>query len=219
MVVGKENINVTFPDGSVSGAKVSNGPPPPCGPVNLIVDVHEAKLKPVTFGNSKNLNVGDEIFSIGSNELVSNPMMAKIFGIKDVIPSTITNLRFPIADIIQSNVTIGHSFYGGPVVNAKGEVIGMNLATSSWNDIPRNLEFIVPSNTITKVIPSMIKTGTFEHPWIGISANNTNKGVYVTEVVPDRPADGANIQRGDIMQRIDNVSITGVDDILNYLDK
>jgi S1-C subfamily serine protease len=220
LVVGKERIDVTFQDGSIYSGKIDDGAPPPCGPVVLLVNVPTTKLMPVSLGNSMNLTVGDQVASVATEHLLSeNIIKGKIKELNNIISPSITNLRFPIADMIQIDVPIQHAFYGGPVVNMKGEVIGMNLATSTWNDLPSYTGIVVPSNTVNKVIPSMMRTGTFEHPWIGISANNTSSGVFITEIISNSPAYNANIEKGDIIQKIDNITIGEVDDILNYIQK
>jgi S1-C subfamily serine protease len=102
----------------------------------------------------------------------------------------------------------------------KGEVIGMNLVTSTWTTKDSDGGYVVPSNSINKVLPSMIERGFFEHPWMGMMANNTStepKGVIVTGIVPGGPAHQVKIQSGDLIVKIDNKTVSTMDDILNYI--
>jgi S1-C subfamily serine protease len=221
LIVGKEKISVTFSDGSVFQATKNDGPPLPCGPVDLIIkNVPREKLRPVVMGSSKNLSMGEPIAAVRSAPTSSESIIGgKIIDHGKIIPPQVTNYRFPIADIININVPIDHSYYGGPLINMKGEVIGMNLAVSTWTGIHTNIGIVVPSNTINKVISSQIATGFFEHPWIGISGNNTSKGVIITEIIPNGPADKVKILKGDIISKIDNIPISTVDDILNHIQR
>jgi S1-C subfamily serine protease len=223
IAVGKEKIVVTLSDGSTHAAK-SIGGDLVCGPDILFAPtIPKGKLITLPIGDSKGLRLNENVVSIGNPIATSKyATLGMITGLGKIVPSNVTNYFYPIADIIQTNIKVNSSNYGGPLVNMKGQVIGANLVTSTWKSEPSNGGYIVPSNTIKKVVPSLIKTGFFEHPWIGIIGNNTSKeprGVIVTSIIPGGPADKAKIQSGDLIVKIDNITVYTMDDILNYIQR
>ena len=151
-----------------------------------------------------------------------------------------------IPDIIQTDAPINPGNSGGPLLNLKGEVIGMNTALFSTTGESAGIGFAIPSNTITRVVPSLIKSGVYEHPWIGVSGIDFTpelagamglkeaRGFLVTEITADSPAERAGVQGGyrvanvngrelalggDVIIEIDNQTVRKIDDILTYLER
>src|ERR687886_1636700 len=146
--------------------------------------------------------------------------------------------------MIQTDAAINPGNSGGPLLNTKGEVIGMNTAIFSSTGVYSGVGFAIPSNTIAKEIPFLIKNGSYAHPWLGISGGKitpdliramglpTNyKGVIVGSVQPDSPAKKAGLkglpqgdsvnapsQPGDIITAIDGHPVRQIDDIINYIE-
>lgn len=227
--VGKDNIFVTFYDGSTYKAfSVGGEETIPCGPNLLsIPDLSKEKIVPLTISDSKTFTVGEKVLSVGKLNGSLESKTGTIIGLNNVLPETITNYKFPIADIMYLNINTNTSSYGAPILNSEGEVIGMNLATSTWNYNPDDLAFVVPSNTINKITSSLKSEGIFEHPWIGISGNNTAgntklnipEGILIKEIVANSPASKSNLKVGDIIIKIDNTTTRTADDFLNYLQR
>lgn len=155
---------------------------------------------------------------------------------------------FSIPDIIQTDAAINPGNSGGPLLNMKGQVIGMNTAIFSATGVYAGVGFAIPSNTITKVVPSLIATGSYQHPWLGligidITPDIANalglgledaKGFLVIGVNEGSPADKAGIRGGDkvaningreirlggdIVLKIDNQDVRKIEDILTYLER
>ena len=155
---------------------------------------------------------------------------------------------FSIPDIIQTDAAINPGNSGGPLLNMKGQVIGMNTAIFSTTGVYAGVGFAIPSNTITKVVPSLIATGSYQHPWLGligidITPDIANalglgledaKGFLVIGVNEGSPADKAGIRGGDkvaningreirlggdIVLKIDNQDVRKIEDILTYLER
>jgi len=144
-----------------------------------------------------------------------------------------------ITDIIQTDAAINPGNSGGPLLNSKGEVVGINTAIEATAN---GVGFAVPINTAKKVLPELIKGSTIRTPWLGIEGMpvsrdladkldlKTTKGVYVVGVMTGSPADraglvesGRNKQNepaagGDIITAIDETSVAKVDDILSYFN-
>jgi serine protease Do len=158
------------------------------------------------------------------------------------------SLAFSIPDIIQTDAAVNPGNSGGPLLNMKGEVIGMNAAIFSTTGAYAGVGFAVPSNTIKKVVPSLIETGSYQHPWLGLSGVDITpdianalglglqdaKGFLVINVNEGSPADNAGIRGGDrvtningreieiggdIILKIDNQSVRKIDDVLTYLER
>jgi serine protease Do len=153
---------------------------------------------------------------------------------------------FSIPDIIQTDAPINPGNSGGPLLDLRGEVIGMNTAIFSSTGESAGVGFAIPSNTLNKVVPALISSGVYQHPWLGISGTDVTpeiaealglmeaKGFLVTDITSGGPADKAGIRGGykidnidgreialggDIIVAIDNNTVRKIDDILSYLER
>jgi S1-C subfamily serine protease len=197
-------------------------------------------LKPLMFGNSSNLEVADTVIAIGNPFGLSDAMTTGIVsGIGRSIP--ISAGGFSIPNAIQTDARVNPGDSGGPLLNTRGEVIGMNTAILSGTDKLSGIGFAIPSNTINKIIPILIEKGSYPHPYLGLlfgtltsdlaQANGIPlkiKGVYVDRITQNGPADKARIHGsttdqylkkhlGDIIIAADGHNITKHDDLLNYI--
>jgi serine protease Do len=153
---------------------------------------------------------------------------------------------FSIPDVIQTDAPINPGNSGGPLLDLRGEVIGMNTAIFSSTGESAGVGFAIPSNTLKKVVPALISSGMYQHPWLGISGTDVTpeiaeavglkeaKGFLVTDITSGSPADKAGIRGGykidnidgreialggDIIVAIDNNTVRKIDDILSYLER
>jgi S1-C subfamily serine protease len=153
---------------------------------------------------------------------------------------------FSIPDVIQTDAPINPGNSGGPLLDLRGNVIGMNTAIFSSTGESAGVGFAIPSNTVSKVVPSLISSGVYQHPWLGISGTDITpeiaavlgldeaKGFLVTDITAGSPADKAGIRGGykiddingmeitlggDIIVGIDNNTVRKIDDILSYLER
>jgi S1-C subfamily serine protease len=144
--------------------------------------------------------------------------------------------------MIQTDAAINPGNSGGPLLNAKGEVIGMNTAIFSRTGSYSGVGFAIPSNTIAKEVPVIIKNGSYAHPWIGISGGKITPdiiramglpanygGVLVWSIEPGGPAQKAGLKGlaqyatgrskiGDIITAVDGHVTREIDDIINYIE-
>jgi S1-C subfamily serine protease len=202
-----------------------------------------SSLKPLTIGNSSNLEVGDQVIAIGNPFGLSDTMTTGIVsGIGRLLPGA----GFSIPNAIQTDAPINPGNSGGPLLNMQGQVIGMNTAILSGTDTFSGIGFAVPANTITKIVPSLIEKGQYVHPYLGLSAATltsdlagnltggpaaTNlKGAVVDTITKNGPADKAGVHGstvdqyakkhpGDIIIGIDGHNITRIDDLFSYIDQ
>ena len=244
---GTKNIDVTFMDGNTYHAQLVGSDPFTDLAVLYVEDVPKDTLVPLALGNSAMLEVGEEIAAIGNPFGLSGSMTAGIIsGLGRLLPSN-TNLgsQYSIPNIVQIDAPINPGNSGGPLLNMRGEVVGINSAIFSSTGEFSGVGFAIPSNTLNKIIPSLIKGGSFSHPWIGLSGTNITpeianavglkepRGFLVADTVSGSPAEKAGLRGGDkvaningreialggdVIEKIDNNTVRKIDDILVYLE-
>ncbi len=259
VVNGENEFLVTFSDGSIySGQVVGIDAFSDLAVIN-VSSVPQEKLKPLAMGNSSKLAVGEQVAAVGNPFGLSGSMTEGIISaLGRQLPSTqepafgselALESSFSIPDIIQTDAAINPGNSGGPLLNMKGQVIGINSAIFSNTGVYAGVGFAIPSNTVQKVASALIKNGTYDHPWIGIQGVditptiaeamnlnlNQSRGFLVTEVNENGPADMAGIQGGndsttldgrsdlklggDIITAIDGKPVTKIDDLIKYLER
>jgi S1-C subfamily serine protease len=252
VVLGSDRIDVTFPDGTMYGAKLIGADPYTDLAVLQVSDAPKDKLVPVVMANSTQSVVGQQVAAIGNPFGLSGSMTTGIVsGLRQLIPAQVqssdsSSNPFSIPDIIQTDASINPGNSGGPLLNMNGEVIGINSAIFSTTGAFAGVGFAIPSNTITKIVRSLISTGSFKHPWLGISGTNMNpdiaealglevpRGFLVVDVVAGSPAEKAGIKGGekpttidgreillggDVITKFDGRDVRKIDDILVYLQR
>jgi len=228
VIEGADTIHVTFLDGNITGASRVGEDPYSDLAVIKVLDPEVTTLYPVVLGNSSNLTVGEPLAAMG------NP-----FGLSDTITAGIVSalgrtLEAPggyvIIDIIQVDAAINPGNSGGPLVNLKGQVVGVNTAIISGTGTFAGVGFAIPSDTIKREIGSLIENGTYKHPWVGVAGLDINiaiaqhiglekpQGVLIIEVVPGSPADQAGLQGGNENVTIDGQEILVGGDVIVGID-
>ena len=244
---GGRDLDVTFMDGNIYHAKLIGSDPFTDLAVLYVQDVPKDKLAPLPLGDSAKLSVGEQIAAIGNPFGLSGSMTAGIIsGLGRIIPSDPTSgSQYSIPNIIQIDAPINPGNSGGPLLNMKGEVIGVNSAIFSTTGEFSGIGLAIPSNALNKVVPSLITKRSFNHPWLGLSGTNITpeianviglkepRGFLVVDVISGSPAEKAGIHGGeqltsingsqiplggDVIEKIDNKTIRKIDDVLVYLE-
>jgi len=151
-------------------------------------------------GDSSLLQVGEQVAAIGNPFGLSGSMTSGIVSqMGRLIASPDT--AFSIPDVIQTDAAINPGNSGGPLLNMKGQVIGINTAIQSGTGEFAGIGFAIPSNTVSKIVPTLIEDGKYHHPWIGITGKDIDpvlarvlvlyqaKGFLIFTVVDGSPAD------------------------------
>jgi S1-C subfamily serine protease len=227
VIANARNVSVAFSDGSVYTAKVIGSDPFSDSAVLELQNVPAEKLVPLPLGNSSNLTVGEEVAAIGNPFGLTGSMTTGVVsGLGRLIPSldispdnndtnnndTIIDERqvFSLPNIIQTDAAINPGNSGGPLLDLKGEVIGMNTAILSESGASSGVGFAVPSDTLRVILPALIANGSYVHPWIGVSGADVTpeiaielglkeaRGFLVIDIVMGSPADRAGIRGGDM---------------------
>ena len=196
-------------------------------------------LKPLVLGNSSNLEVADTVIAIGNPFGLSDAMTTGIVsGIGRSIPISVGGFSIPNA--IQTDALVNPGDSGGPLLDTRGEVIGMNTAITGTNTLS-GIGFAIPSNTLTKIVPILIQKGYYPHPYLGLVFGTLTsdlaqdnsipvnlKGVYVDRITENGSADKTGIHGsttdqylkkhlGDVIIAVDGHNVTKSDDVLNYI--
>ena len=201
-------------------------------------------LQPIKIGDSSKLKVGEKIAAIGNPFGLSGSMTSGIVSqMGRLLPQ---ESGYSIPDVIQTDAAINPGNSGGPLLNMKGEVVGINTAIQSATGEFSGIGFAVPSNTVKKVVPVLIEKGEFSHPWMGISGTDvdpelaevrdlkSSKGFLVVSVIEGSPAEAAGLLGvtetkeidgrefaldGDIILSIDGETVRKISDILVHLQR
>lgn len=243
VVVDYQKVRAVFHGGESYPAKVV-GTDPYADLAVIKVDVDPKLLHPLQLGDSSKLRIGDQVVAIGSPFGLSGSMTS---GIVSQVGRLLTppNLEsFSIPNVIQTDTAINPGNSGGPLLDNRGEVVGINAAIQSSTGEFSGIGFAIPSNTMKRVIPDLILHGHYRHPWLGIAGMTIDpdiasalgtpveRGFLVENVVPNSPASkgglhGSNNTRtvdgtkykvgGDIIVGADNIMVNQLEDILNYL--
>ena len=239
-----KKIIVTFLDGRSYNAELI-GKDPFTDIAVVKVDAARELLTPLSLGDSSNLKVGEQIAAIGNPFGLSGSMTSGIVSqLGRLLPAP--DGLFQIPDVIQTDAAINPGNSGGPLLNMRGEIVGINTAIQSGTGEFTGVGFAIPSKTVAKIVPSLIKDGEYKHPWLGISGRdidpdlakilnlNDAKGFLVVTVVDDSPAAKAGLHGstqtkeidgvsypidGDIILAVDGVDVRKIDDILIHLQR
>ena len=201
-------------------------------------------LKPLSLGDSSNLQVGEPITAIGNPFGLSGSMTSGIISqMGRLLPS---GSGYSIPDVIQTDAAINPGNSGGPLLNMRGDIVGINTAIQSTTGEFTGVGFAIPSQTVAKIVPTLISEGEYKHPWIGISGRdidpdmakvlglNDALGFLIITVVENSPASDAGLIGsnktvkvdgreysigGDVIMAVDGMDVRKIGDILIHLQR
>lgn len=177
------------------------------------------------FGNSDAIRVGEWVLAVGNPYNLNSTVTAGIVSAK---ARNLTNDG--IQSFIQTDAAINPGNSGGALVNARGELIGINTMISSTTGSYVGYAFAVPSNITKKIIEDLMQFGNVQHAAIGIEGGELNamaakelnldvtQGFYVNKVTKDSGAEKAGIKKGDIIIQLDDQKINGFSALSSYLN-
>jgi S1-C subfamily serine protease len=219
-----DEITVTFTSGNIAKANII-GTDPYSDIAVIKVETLTEVLSPVILGNSSELVIGEPVVAVGNPYGLSGTITAGI--ISQVGRELSAPGGYTVIDVIQLDAAINPGNSGGPLVNMRGEVIGMNTAIVTGST---GVGFAIPSDTIKRELESLLTTGGYVHSWVGISGNevtpeiaqviglNYTYGILIAEVVVGGPADNAGLRGGDRTERIGGIVYVIGGDVIIGLD-
>ena len=243
VVADAERIRIVFSDGSNADAEIV-GMDEDSDLAVLKVDKDIELLTPVSLGDSNEVRVGQLAITIG------NPFgqeFSTTTGIVSAIGRTIRtgDSHFSLPKVIQTDASMNPGNSGGPLLDRKGRVIGIDAQIISRGGASTGIGFAIPVNIAKQVVPELISSGTFTYSWLGIrgttispeavelmSAPEGTRGALVIALADDGPADNAGLAGstktkqtdeggirygGDVITAIDGNEISGMNELIIYL--
>ncbi|PYJ52104.1 MAG: hypothetical protein DME87_00975, partial [Verrucomicrobia bacterium] len=205
-----DEIEVQLSDGRTKKARLVGAD----SQVDLaVLKIDDPGVKPLKLADSDTVQAGDFVLAIG------NP-----FGFEETVTDGIISSKMrpnrtdAFGDLLQTNAAINPGNSGGPLINLRGEVVGINTAIISRSGGSQGIGFAIPSNTIRTALESLLKQGRIIRGYLGIQTRALQpgqnaaetEGVTVEEVVPGSPAAQAKLQRGDVIRKFNGRGVKNI---------
>ncbi len=196
-----DEIEVQMSDGRTKKARLVGAD----AQVDLaVLKVDEPGVKPLMFGDSDSVQPGDFVLAVG------NP-----FGFEETVTDGIISSKGRpnrvdgFGDFLQTNAAINPGNSGGPLINLRGEIVGINTAIISRSGGSQGIGFAIPSNSVRTALESLLQQGRIIRGYLGIQTRTLQQGetdretdgVVVEDVIPGSPAADAQLQRGDVIRK------------------
>jgi Do/DeqQ family serine protease len=223
VIEGAQSIEITTNDNKTFDAEIV-GTDPNTDIALLKIDSDEP-LNYSTFGDSNNARIGEWVLAVGNPFNLTSTVTAGIISAKSRDLSGRNTQSF-----IQTDAAVNPGNSGGALVNINGDLIGINTAISSQTGNYIGYSFAVPSNIARKVVEDIMEFGNVQNGILGVIGGELNsknaenfgvnqtEGFYVTDVQKGTGADKAGIQKGDIIQQIDGITISKFSDLKGFLN-
>jgi S1-C subfamily serine protease len=214
----------------------------------LKVDELPPQTAPLALADSNTVAVGQTAIAIGNPFGERNTLtVGVVSGLGRSLrgPRSSQGGRFAITNVIQTDASINPGNSGGPLLNIHGEVIGVNTAIRSDSGQFEGIGYAIPSNALARVVPALIRVGSYQHPWLGVGMRDVDpllarrfnlsaqQGILITSVQSGSPAEQAGLQAGtasadyggvpvvydgDIVIAVNGQRVLSGDDLVGYLE-
>jgi putative serine protease PepD len=225
VVANAQSVTVHFQDGVNAKATVV-GTDPSTDVGVLKVNVSQSELHPIPFANSSNAQVGDAVVAIGSPFGLPETTTVGIVSAVDRNITAPNNYTIPGA--IQTDAAINPGNSGGPLLDANGDVLGLNDQIETNSDSNAGVGFATPANTDVQVANTIIAGKKVEHSYVGVCledsqsggaeiAPSSGGGCATAPVVPGSPAAKAGLKPGETITKVDDTTINDTDDFISVI--
>jgi len=222
VVGGAQKINVALWNGEILEGKLVGS----CTVHDTaVVRVERKDLPAAKLGDSDKLRVGQKVYAIGNPfGLSGGPTVTS--GVISAVNRTIESQRGLLENLVQTDAAINPGNSGGPLVDLEGKVVAINTAIIPF---AQGIGFAIPINAAKNCQGEMVRTGVSSRPWLGIVGLSVTedlsryyglplgRGVLVTKVADQSPAERAGIVAGDMILRIDSGAIYSIEDLLSEI--
>ena len=169
-------------------------------------------LRVLPLADSDKVRVGDAVVAIGHPLALDRTVTAGI--VSGVGREIQAPDGFQIDEVIQTDAPINQGNSGGPLLDARGRVVGVNSQIATAGSAGNvGIGFAVPANTVREVVPKLSRGQTIRRPYLGVASALSSRGALVAEVTSGGPADGAGLRAGDVITSIDGREVTDPDDV------
>jgi Do/DeqQ family serine protease len=183
----------------------------------------EGDLPYVSMGDSDSVRVGDWVVAIGNPYGLDHTVTVGVISAKGR-PMTIEDKQY--RNLLQTDASINPGNSGGPLLNLKGEVVGINTAI---NAEAQGIGFAIPSSTVKAVFEELVNEGSVAHPWVGVYLQSVTKeaaqyfglsdlnGAIIASVVKDGPAYLAGLHQGDVIVGYNGSNVTNPNQLVELI--
>ncbi|MEO6739493.1 MAG: trypsin-like peptidase domain-containing protein [Chthoniobacteraceae bacterium] len=217
VVAGMTEIGVQLTDGRNLPARLIGS--------DLLTDIavlriEAANIGPLPFGDSDNLLVGQQVFAVG------NP-----YGLEESVTRGIVSAkgRHFVSDsaveFLQHDAAVNQGNSGGPLLNVRGEIVGINSQIFSRTGGWQGISFAIPSNTARRILEGIIKNGRMMHAYLGVVMQDISpelarnfqlpdsEGAVIVQIAPNSPAARCGLQPGDVVRSVNGKRVKGKDQL------
>lgn len=206
----------------------------------LKISPGKRSLAVIQLGDSSKVRVGDTVYAIGNPFGLDGSMSS---GIVSAIGRQIEAPNgFSIRNVIQTDAAVNPGNSGGPLIDAYGQVVGVNSQIESRAEQFAGIAFAIPSNTVKNIVNELRQKGQASHAWLGIQGTDvtdemaekaklpTNRGVIISNVIPGGPGEkaglrgmvqtgGSSVAVGDVIVELDGAPVATMEDLLTAVEK
>lgn len=233
VIQGADKITVTLSDGREFKGQLK-GQDPRSDLAIIEIEAHNLPVAPL--GDSDSLRIGQWVVAIGNpfGFALQNPEPTVTTGVISALHRSLgrsISRERDYDDVIQTDAAINPGNSGGPLVNLKGEVVGINVAIFSTTGGYQGVGFAIPINNAKRIISRLIEGKKILYGWLGVTVQDLTddlanyfglsdkNGVLVAKVLKDSPAEKAGMKESDIIIRFDNKKINNVRELLSVVGK
>lgn len=211
VVNGVQNVTVQFHDGTEVEARVVGAD----GGTDVAVLELEGEapsgVTPLTRGASEDLEIGDPVVAIGSPFGLEGSLTS---GVVSGLGRTIEAPDgFAIDDVVQTDAALNPGNSGGPLLDTRGQVVGMNAQIASQLGQNSGIGYAIPVETVESVVADILQDGVVEHAYLGVGLSDADGGARIVEIRAGGPAEDAGLRVGDIVVRAAGEQIGNGDDL------
>jgi S1-C subfamily serine protease len=230
VIAQAQTVTVTFFDGTEVNAEIIGRDPDSDLAILLVNELPQGAIA-LALADSDQVTVGEWVVAIGNPfGLESTMTVGIVSALGRVIPTEVGPFNIPQA--IQTDAAINPGNSGGPLINLRGEVIGVNAQILTRQGVPANIGigFAIPANIVRRVAPVLMETGAYQWPWLGVGVSNigllimqaneldNQQGAYIDEVVRGSPAGEAGLQGTTRTVNVDGLDVPVGGDIVVAVD-
>jgi serine protease Do len=233
VIAGADKITVSLPDGREFKAEIKGKDP---RSDLAVIKINASNLPVATLGNSDELKIGQWVVAIGNpfGFALQNPEPTVTVGVISALHRSLgksLQRDRDYNDLIQTDAAINPGNSGGPLVNLKGEVVGINVAIFSTTGGYQGIGFAIPINNAKRIINRLIEGKKILYGWLGVTVQDIDekmvkyfglsqkRGALVAGVLKDSPAQKAGIKEGDVIVKFGDYEITNVRQLVDIVGK